>query len=64
MPARKKRSATKREIHRCRWMVVRVPCMERQNLKVRMERMRHSREMASPIHVTSRSPKVCWSRQT
>lgn len=50
-------------MHRCRWMVVRVPWMERQNLNVRMQSMRHSSEMASPILVTSQSPKVCWERK-
>lgn len=59
IPARKKRSAMKRQMHRCRWMVVRVPCMERQNLNVRMQSMRHSSEMASPTRVTTWSPKVC-----
>lgn len=59
MPARKMRSAMKRQMQRCRWMVVRVPCMERQNLNVRMHSMRHSREMISPILVITWSPKVC-----
>ncbi|TNN63081.1 hypothetical protein EYF80_026697 [Liparis tanakae] len=61
MPARKMRSATKRQMHRCRWMVVRVPCMERQNLNVRMQRTRHTRETASPILVTTWSPKSAMS---
>lgn len=63
MPARKKRSAMKRQMQRWRWMVVRVPWMERQNLKVRMQRKRHSREMARPILVTSCRPKVCWGKR-
>ena len=60
MPARKTRSARKRQMQRWRWMVVRVPLMERQNLKVRMHSARHSRDATRHSLVSSMSPKVCW----
>ena len=60
MPVRKTRSARKRQTQRCRWMVVRVPLMERQNVKVRMHSARHSRETTRHSLVSSMRPKVCW----
>ena len=53
MPQRKMRSARKRQSERWRWMVVRVPLMERHRPKVRMQTNRHASDTARPIHVRS-----------
>ena len=64
MPARKMRVAMKRQMQRCRWMVVLGLLMERINEKVRMQMNRQISERDRPTQViTCNSNLSCWETE-
>ncbi len=62
IPQRKTRSAMKRQMLRWRWMLVRVPWMERQNWKVRIQRNKQTRDSAKPTRVINTKSNDSWRR--
>lgn len=64
MPARKMRTAMKRLMQRCRWMLVLGLWMERISENVRMQMNRQINERDRPIQVISCNSNLsCWGER-
>lgn len=64
MPARKMRTAMKRLMQRCRWMLVLGLWMERISENVRMQMNRQINERDRPIQVISCNSNLsCWGQR-